>query len=363
MSVNDHTTSAVRPDKPVPHLPESRRGRKSPDRQAQHNAEVGAFVAELLEIRSRLDLTPGSRGWCYLAENAGMITKGEFDRLEKLLGDWRKSGLLPLDFCAEDEKRAPANLEYLDRGTPESYARSNIEEAAECWENYTPVSFWDFQPVYIQMMVEKIDLRELFGPICAEYRIPIWNTGGWSDINSRAAAVERFKEHHEAGRKCVLLYCGDHDPAGLHISGMIRTNLMALEGAVGWSPTEDKLIIDRFGLNADLIETLGLPWIEGLETGSGMDLADIDNGDHDKPYVQDYIRLYGERKVEANALVVHAEAGRQLCRDAILKYIDPDGIKRYTAKLARERRKVKDILPGIMRETGDKPPKRGKSES
>jgi hypothetical protein len=36
--------------------------------------------------------------------------------------------------------------------------------------------------------------------------------------------------------------------------------------------------------------------------------------DHGKAYVQDYFRRYGARKVEANALVVAPELGRDLCR-------------------------------------------------
>ena len=58
------------------------------------------------------------------------------------------------------------------------------------------------------------------------------------------------------GRQCVLLYCGDHDPGGLQISGLIRSNLADLSGAVGWSP--ERLTIDRFGLNHDFIEEQGL---------------------------------------------------------------------------------------------------------
>jgi hypothetical protein len=38
----------------------------------------------------------GPRGWAYYAEGLGLITKGEFDRFEKLLVDMRKAGELPL---------------------------------------------------------------------------------------------------------------------------------------------------------------------------------------------------------------------------------------------------------------------------
>jgi hypothetical protein len=331
-------------------LPESRRGRKSYAQQAEHDRQAAAFIAKLKQIRSRLDFTPGTRGWCYLLENAGMIGKGEFKRMEGLLGDWRKDGRLPLDFCASDDKRAAQNLESLDEASPEEYAESYARMAVDCWEDYEPISFWSYQPCYIEMAVEKTDLRILFEKVCALYHVPIWNAGGWSDINSRADLMKRFQKHDAEGRRCVLLYCGDFDPAGLLISDKIRDNLWDLQIAVGWAPSKDRLIIDRFGLNADFIEENNLTWIEGLETGGGKyNLEDSRHPDHMKPYVQDYLKLYQARKVESNALVAHYEAGRELCREAIEKYIDQDGINRYEEELQGEREEVKNVLPDVMR--------------
>ena len=58
-----------------------------------------------------------------ISSERGVIGKDEFDRMEMLIGDWRKSGKLPLNFCANDEKPAPVNLEELDTRSPEVYAR------------------------------------------------------------------------------------------------------------------------------------------------------------------------------------------------------------------------------------------------
>ncbi len=142
-----------------------------------------------------------------------------------------------------------------------------------------------------------------------------------ADLNSRAAIMRRFAEHEGAGRRVVLLYCGDHDPGGLQISEFLRSNLADLAGAVGWDP--QNLIIDRFGLNADFIETNGLPWIENLETSGGGRLDDPRHRDHRKPYVQDYLRAFGARKVEANALVVRATEGRTSSRKPSRNHVPP----------------------------------------
>lgn len=137
-----------------------------------------------------------------------------------------------------------------------------------------------------------------------------------------------------------MLYCGDFDPGGLNISNHIRSNLAKLTGATGWSP--DNLIIDRFGLNFDFIEEQRLTWIENLSTGSGGDLGSPKHPDHYRPYVQNYIRQYGVRKVEANALVTRPEAGRELCRQAILKYLDGDAADDYLESLKSHRERLFD---------------------
>jgi hypothetical protein len=40
---------------------------------------------------------------------------------------------------------------------------------------YTPFSFWNDQDVYLEAVVEKLSLKSLFSPICAEFCIPIAN--------------------------------------------------------------------------------------------------------------------------------------------------------------------------------------------
>jgi hypothetical protein len=75
-------------------------------------------------------------------------------------------------------------------------------------------------------------------------RVPIANSKGWADISQRADMMRRFAEWERKGKTPVLLYCGDHDPAGLAIKNHLRTNLRDLSKAVGWSP--DNLIVDRY---------------------------------------------------------------------------------------------------------------------
>jgi hypothetical protein len=329
-------------------LPRRARGRPSPAAEATYQERRQAFCARILEIQSTMDFAIGVRGWCYVLEGHGYITKGDFSDCEKFVTDCRKTGDLPLDICAEDDSRATVGLQDdPHESDPRDHAQGWIDYLRESVaDHYRPFNFWDDQKVYVEVAVEKLDLRNLFETVCVEFYVPIKNLKGRSDINARAEMMRRFAEHEAAGHQCVLLLANDHDPGGLLISDTMRKNLADLSAAVGWSP--DNLIIERFGLNADFIEANRLVWIDNLETSSGARLDDPRHPNHDKRYVRDYIAEFGVRKCEANALVVAPEMGRQLCRGAILRYVDADAPRRYQRRLERARRELRRIINELL---------------
>jgi hypothetical protein len=329
-------------------LPRRGRGRQSAAAEAEYQRQRATFCEAMLEIRSTLDFRVSARGWGYIFENRGTIGKDELDLCEKLINDCRKSGELPLDICAVDESRAFDNVEDINDLEPEDEAQSLVDWLDNAHRNYDPHSFWEFQGCYVQMVVEKIDLKSLFSPVCAEFCVPVANAKGWADINLRADMMQRCAEWDSRGKQGILLYCGDHDPAGLNISEFLRGNMADLERAVGWSPRD--LIIDRFGLNFDFIEANELTWIDNLITGSGERLDDPNHKDHAKPYVRNYVARYGARKVEANALVVRPEAGRRLCREAILRYIDPDRVPDWQIAVEEKRAAVAAAIQRLLAE-------------
>jgi hypothetical protein len=258
---------------------------------------------------------------------------------------------LPLDICSEDDGRQAEHLQKIDDQTPKEFAKEWVDYVfGSAHEQFTPVSFWDDLDFYLEMTVEKVDLKSLFRSECEEFHVPLSNISGWNDINSRAAIMRRFAFWESRGKACVLLHCGDHDPGGLHISEFLRSNFSDLSDAVGWEPGD--LEINRFGLNADFIRRHRLTWIDNLITGSGGNLADKKHPDQFKPYVQDYLKRFGARKVEANSLVVRPEAGRKLCCDAILRYVPADAVERYEERLQEVREQAHREMRRLVRREG-----------
>lgn len=293
------------------------------------------FAINLIKIHNQVGFRISSRGWAYQLEGYGLITKAHFDRVENLINECRKIGFLPIDFVAEETARKFSGVEKPTENSPTQYLKQYLKAALQCEDYYTP-KWWEGETYYLQMLVEKVDLKTLFSPVCEEYHIPIATSKGWSSMLQRAEYARRFKEAEDMGLKCVLLYCGDFDPDGLRISEFLSKNLWDLarirwnDGIKGYTPKD--LIIDRFGLEFEFIEEHGLSWIENLITGSKKNLASPSHPNFNMKYVQDYLRDYGERKCEANALVVIPEKARDLCRSAIEEYVGAGALARFQEK-------------------------------
>jgi len=330
-------------------IPRRKRGRQSQAAQEKFQAKLDEFILLLMRINNDVGFKMSSRGWCYALEPHG-LKKGEFDYIQRLINDCRCDGSLPNGFMADEEARGFSCIEGdINDKSPKKEAESIVEDIQYAHEYYYPISFWDDQQYYVQMLVEKVDLKTLFEPTCRRYNIPIATSKGWSSIRQRKVLIRRFQEYEHQGKTPVLIYCGDFDPAGLVISDYLKSNIDKLYGATHWRSTN--LIVDRFGLNYDFIVGNNLSWIDNLETGSKGNIKDLANPkhkDHFKPYVQDYLKKYGARKVEANAIVVAPDMGRQLCLDAISKYISSEAVDLHSRRIWEAQQEVKRYVQKIM---------------
>ncbi len=321
-----------------------------PDRATYDN--LVKFADMLQEIQSRIGFKVSARGWCYQLEVDGLINKGQFDKVEKWINTCRKRGIIPIDFTAEEEGRKFSGILHPNTNTPEEEMREWIEYLRDTDTFGFIPDYWDGEKYYIQMLVEKIDLKTLFMPICKQYKIPVATSKGWSSMLQRAEYARRFKLAEDNGLQPVLLYCGDFDADGLRISEFIRSNLVDLtnvewgDGVEGYNP--EGLEIIRFGLNHDFIEKHHLTWINNMITGSGKNLASPTHKNYNMPYVQHYIKTYGVRKCEANAIVPYPDLAKELVEGAIHGLLGRDAKQRFRKK----RDKVKERIQEFRDRTG-----------
>jgi hypothetical protein len=122
-------------------LPHHGRGRLSEAEQRRYDDLLCQWCAGIIEIGS-LDFKVSSRGWCYILEEHG-LSKGDFDKAQRLINDCRKSGLLPLDICCEDDGRQALHLENIDDETPTEFAQGWIDYLNLAHKQCRPISFWN----------------------------------------------------------------------------------------------------------------------------------------------------------------------------------------------------------------------------
>lgn len=296
----------------------------------------------------------GPRGWAYYAEGLGLITKGEFDRFEKLLTDMRKDGELDPDVIEPDASRMATEVGDFEETatTPERMAQAAVDEITvrlRDWsDQFYEHGYWDGLAYYVEMIVEKKDLVQIFRSTADTYNVRITNGKGDTDIHTRLAMLKRFRDHTEAGRACVLLAIGDHDPKGLHIVDGLQRTFMSCANLKGldWDWPEFEVV--NVGLTEDQIDTLDLTKIDNLETGGGRDLSDPAHPDHFKPYVQDYMRRFGVWKCEANALVGKPPQARELLEYAINRFIPAGHPEDAAARNEAGREAVRGEIARLM---------------
>jgi len=265
-----------------------------------------------------------SGGWCYALEGLGLIDKGEFKKARKAINDCRKLGLLPINFTAEDQdltRRFAGIHEAANPADQIKKLKEDIEGMLENLPSHT-TDYWEDEEYYLMTCVEKGDIRNLFKPVCDEYHVPIVSSKGWYPILLRGHIANLSRKAEKRGLKPVLLLFYDHDPAGIKITETFLKGLFDVSGGTGWKPWN--LEIYRFGLNKKDIDRYGLTWIENLKTSSGKEAKALD-----------YVRKYGRRKCESNALFKNDEtlkAGETICRDAIEKYYGKDALERFKEK-------------------------------
>jgi hypothetical protein len=319
--------------------------------QVATDVRLREFADKIQILSEKIGFKVSARGWAYQLESERLINKDEFDKVESWINTCRKKGILPLDFTAEEEGRKFSGVEEPDDESPIKFMSRYVNASLTAENLYTP-DWWDGEEYYIQMLVEKIDLKTLFNPVCERFHIPVATSKGWSSMLQRGVYARRFKEAENKGLKPVLLYCGDFDPDGLRISEFIRKNLEDIkdivweDGETGYDP--EGLTIIRFGLNHDFIEEHKLTWINNLITGSGKNLASSSHKNNAMPYVQAYIKNYCVRKCEANAIVPMPVIARRLVENAITDLIGDDAEDRF----AEKRENVKEELDEFRKRTG-----------
>jgi hypothetical protein len=138
-------------------------------------------------------------------------TEKSYNSVKTLIDNAKQAGLL--DWAAFEDKQR-----VVKGDTSDPYHGPftvNIKEAVmrEVESCFTS-QLWAKQTCYVEVYTEKIALEGLIAEAADERRVAYLAVRGYSSGQALFEAAERFRGKINQGKKCVLLYVGDHDSSG-----------------------------------------------------------------------------------------------------------------------------------------------------
>ncbi len=77
---------------------------------------------------------------------------------------------------------------------------------------------WKRQPNYVEVWVEKDAMVNILSKACSRLQVPFMACKGYLSLSEAWRAGLRFNKATERGQNPVLIYLGDHDPSGIHMT-------------------------------------------------------------------------------------------------------------------------------------------------
>ncbi|OFW00154.1 MAG: hypothetical protein A3G20_05080 [Acidobacteria bacterium RIFCSPLOWO2_12_FULL_59_11] len=222
-------------------------------------------------IRILEEIQPASiRAVCYRLFIEGFIpsmAKTNTNAVSRLLVEVRERGDLPWEWVVDETREAECITTWRD---PEQI----IEAAVRGYRK----DYWGTQPEWVEVWSEKGTVRGTLAPVLNKYGVTFRVMHGYGSATSVHGIAE---ETAESDKSLTVLYVGDWDPSGMHMS---EVDLPAR--------------LDRYGADAE-IKRVALD--EGDVRDRSLPSFEVGSKSQD-PRFDWYVRNYGEHCWELDAL-------------------------------------------------------------
>jgi len=174
-----------------------------------------------------------------------------YKNLGSLISKARYAGLISWS-AIEDRNRTAHTYEYENE---------DEHEALRGIETFISLDFWARQEDYMEVWVEKDALINVIERPCQRHSVPHMACKGSLSSSAAFEAGKRFADAAERGKRCTLIYLGDHDPTGIDITrdNQDRLDIFAPEAGVH---------VLRVALNMDQVQKYNPPPNPAKETDS-----------------------------------------------------------------------------------------------
>jgi hypothetical protein len=263
------------------------------------------------------------RAVCYRLFTMGLIdsmSKNDTNRVGRQLVDAREAGQIPWSWIVDETRSVEAVSTWAD---PERFA----DTVTRAYRR----NKWAAQPVRIEVWSEKGTVRGTLAPVLDLYEVPFRVMHGFASATALYRVAQEYVEHASA-QPLDILYVGDWDPSGLHMSEEDLPTRLHNYCLQAWAahgiPSEDDddvaiaPEIHRVALTETDVADSALPWFE----------ADTKRGD---PRWLWFTEEYGRACWELDALSpvilrerVEAAIVARLDRPAWDRYVEAEHLER-----------------------------------
>ncbi len=234
------------------------------------SAKSQALIERAVEWYAR-NYPASVRACCYKLFVAGLIpsmAKKHTNEVSRHLKDAREAGLLPWHHVVDETREVERAGTWEN---PDSIIRAAVEQYRR--------DYWQDQPERVAVWSEKGTIRGTLAPVLREYGVAFRVMHGYGSATSLNDAAE---DSVSSDKPLTILYLGDWDPSGLHMSEV-----------------DVPRRLDRYGGNA----TIKRIALTQSDVAPGTDLPHFDVNTKSKdPRYKWFASRYGARCWELDAM-------------------------------------------------------------
>ena len=234
-------------------------------------------------------------------------TEQSYKRLGGIINDARLAGLISFERI---EDRGRVSKGYYFQEDP----RAVLEDIQFQYSR----DVWAEQDYYVEVWVEKDALSSVIERPCRQLLVPYMACKGYMSASAQWEAGNRFASAAQAGKECVLIHLGDHDPSGID---MTRDNGDRLSMFAG-----EYVDVRRIALNRDQVDHYNPP-------PNPAKLSDS--------RARDYVAMHGKESWELDALT--PDVIGKLIKAEVNSLIDVSAWNRVLEEQAEQRAWIKKI--------------------
>lgn len=243
------------------------------------------------------------RNLYYRAVVDGLVpkTRNGYMKVQRAVLDLRRDGRIPYSWIVDNSRSRLVMCTYGD-----------VDEFLHDVAGVYRRDLWRTSPWRVEVWCESDSISGIIRDTVKLWRVPLMAMRGQTSETFAHEAVEVWS--YDPDRRPVVLYVGDHDPAGLEIEDALVDKLTGFAADAGVVPPK--------------VIRVGVTWDQAVD-------LDLPGGKPKKPYGF-------PRSVEAEALPPGVL--RDLVDDAIADYADHDAIATLKAVERQERQGLLSLV-------------------